>query len=128
MNGYILKSMERIDFQLSSQVSMLDEANEADIVLAKAAESKPEIQWKIVSYGELRDLLAENPENATIFLTRYSLPYKNQLKKTYPLITILEDSVKDIPTSNKAIVKYENWIIGIIVATLLILIALSLIN
>lgn len=128
MNGYILKSMERVDFQLSSQVSMLDEANEAEIVLTKVAESKPKIQWKIVSYGELCDLLAENPENATIFLTLYSLPYKNQLKKTYPLITILEDSVKDIPTSNKAIVKYENGIIGIIVATLLILIALSLIN
>lgn len=52
MNGYILKSMERVDFQLSPQVSMLDEANEADIVLAKVAESKPEIQWKIVSYGK----------------------------------------------------------------------------
>lgn len=128
MNGYILRSMERVDFQLSSQVSMLDEANEAEIVLAKAAVSKPEIQWKIVSYRELHDLLVENPKSVTIFLTRYSLPYKNQLKKTYPLITILEDSVKDIPTGDKVIVKYENGIIGIIVATLLILIALLLIN
>lgn len=81
MNGYILRSMERVDFQLSSQVSMLDEANEAEIVLAKAAVSKPEIQWKIVSYRELHDLLVENPKSVTIFLTRYSLPYKNQLKK-----------------------------------------------
>lgn len=128
MNGYILRSMERVDFQLSSQVSMLDEANEAEIVLAKAAVSKSEIQWKIVSYRELHDLLVENPKSVTIFLTRYSLPYKNQLKKTYPLITILEDSVKDIPTGDKVIVKYENGIIGIIVATLLILIALLLIN
>lgn len=127
MEGYILKSMERIDFQLSSQVSMLDEAKEAEKTLIQAKKLNSNIQWKIVSFDELNDLLAEDQTNVTLFLTIYSLPYKNHLKKTYPNLTILENTVTEALTDEKSIAKYEYFTIGIVVSTLIILLSLSLI-
>ncbi|MGX7418836.1 hypothetical protein ACWOFR_08495 [Carnobacterium gallinarum] len=127
MEGYILKSMERIDFQLSSQVSMLDEAIEAEKMIAHAEKWNSQIQWKIVSLEELNNLLSQNSANVAVFLTIYSLPYKNHLKKTYPNVMILEDTILNTSKVEKSIIKYEYFTIGMIISTLIILMFLSLI-
>ncbi|MDR0921313.1 MAG: hypothetical protein LBM95_02910 [Lactobacillales bacterium] len=117
MKGYVLKGMERVDFQLSSQAMMINESREAEERLTTLREEYSEIEWEIIDFKSLEDNLEKSHQEVVLALTNSSIPYRSFFEKTYPTLKIIDVEEKNVFYDSR----YENVMIITIVMTYLIL-------
>lgn len=125
MKTYILKGMDRSDFQLSSQGSMIHEALEAEELERYLRKTHPQAPWQLVSFQELKTQLDHDPHDITVALSRYGLPYKKYLETHYPQITLIEGPAEMTKRQDE---KYEIMMLGTILFTLVILLVVGLVS
>ncbi|MGL4695093.1 hypothetical protein [Enterococcus larvae] len=117
MKGYVLKGMERVDFQLSSQAVMINESREAEERLTTLREEYSEIEWEIIDFKSLKDNLEKSHQEVVLALTNSSIPYRSFFEKTYPTLKIIDVEEKNVFYDSR----YESVMIITIVMTYLIL-------
>lgn len=122
MKGYVLTSMDKIDFQLSSQLTTTHEATLLDDLLRHVTESRKDISWEIVSFQEIKELLEENSSEVIVALTPYTQPFKKYLSVTFPELTFIDEQSH---SKKETVEKFELMMIGTIFFTLVVLSVLA---